>query len=141
MRNLLQGIQKELAEMQAILKGNGVTPEPKPAKRPRKARVKKPEARPRQCTDASHGECKMVAVLGSTFELIKCPWCEFLLSPSNPYQWCANCYTLYKIVETADYKVAHFGKGIERPLGVALAIALAKSGGARFGDVEVGGDA
>lgn len=127
---MVKAIQAELAEMQTVLGGDVSAPKSRQPKR------KKPQTRPRQCTDVTHGECRIVPVLGGAFELIKCPWCEFPLSPSNAYKWCGNCYTLYEIVESGGYKVAHFGKGIEKPFGVALAIALAKSGGMRFGEVS-----
>lgn len=105
----------------------------KPVKRSRKPNPRKPVTPPRLCSDNAHGECRMVAVTGGVFEVIECPWCGFKLTPSNAGKWCADCYTLYEIVESERGKVAHFGKGIEPTLSVALAIAIAKSGGLRIG--------
>lgn len=142
---LINDTEQRLAELKRLLNETDgqLSVKKKPAKRPRKQNAEKAGTRPRTCSDKAHGECRMVPVSGGAFELIYCPWCDFLLSPSNAYKWCGNCYTLYEIVEQDGYKVAHFGKGIAKPFAVSLAIAMAKSGGMRFGEVftiEVGED-
>lgn len=77
----------------------------------------------------SHQECRCVAGDGGMFEIVECPWCGYQVSTSNPYRWCANCYTLFRL----DDGLVHFGKRIPATVGEAWAIAIAKSGGARIG--------
>ena len=90
------------------------------------------------CRETHHGDCKMIGVTNSPFEVVACPWCGFQLTPQNPCKWCANCYTLYVVEKTRRGMVAHFGRGIKKSVAVAFAIALAKSGGTRIGETNGG---
>lgn len=81
---------------------------------------------------SAHDDCRHVRGNGSLMERVDCPWCGYSVSTSNPYCWCGNCYVLFR----AEKGRVHFGKKFEKSMAQALAIAIAKSGGARFGNTE-----
>ena len=73
-----------------------------------------------------HADCKTVKATGGIFEIVTCPWCGYQVSTSNPCNWCANCYVIFKL----EGGLAHFSRSFKpESLGKALAIAIAKSGG------------
>jgi hypothetical protein len=69
-----------------------------------------------------HSKCKAVRYTG---EFVTCPWCGYKVSTSNPLNWCANCYTLFKV----GRGWVHFSKAFKPTFAQALAIAVCKSGG------------
>lgn len=81
-----------------------------------------------------HGECRQVAATGHLLEIVKCPWCDYQVSTSNPGNWCAKCETMF-VVEGG---LAHFGKGIEKSVAVHIAQMLSRSGGLKFGGNSFG---
>lgn len=76
-------------------------------------------------------QCKRVRATGHLLEFVPCPWCGFPVATASPFNWCAECYVLYRIEGT----YAHFSKTFEPSQAQALAMALAKSGGVSFGDL------
>lgn len=62
--------------------------------------------------------------------MVDCPFCRFPCSTTNPGQWCAGCYVRWRL--TPAFVI--FDPAMKaRSFGEALAVALAKSGGARLG--------
>lgn len=88
----------------------------------------------RRCSQ--HRDCKKVKGDGSFFEIVKCPWCGYEVSTSNIGKWCASCYCLFKV----EKGWVHFSKKFEKTMAQALAIALAKCGGMKLGDVTKSGN-
>lgn len=76
-----------------------------------------------------HEECRHVKGDGGMLEIIKCPWCGYSVSTSNPGNWCASCYTIFRI----DNGRVHFGKRFQKTVSQALAIAMSKAGGFKMG--------
>ncbi len=64
---------------------------------------------------------------------VLCPFCNFAVSPSNPFKWCANCYIEYGEDGQGD---VWFDTTLERE-EYLWAKALARSGGARIGAVDL----
>lgn len=88
-------------------------------------------------TCTRHRECRAVPASGHILENVFCPWCGYLVSTSNPCNWCAECYTIFQIMNGQ----AHFAKSFRPTLAQAWAMALAKSGGvsiSNFADVPAG---
>ena len=85
--------------------------------------------KPTRCRYKSHGECRVVAAPPSTYAVIKCPFCNHTVTPSSPYRWCSGCFTVFEVL---NGKV-HFGKNLPKTPSISLAMAIERSGGARFG--------
>lgn len=85
------------------------------------------------CKD--HRECRKVKSDMGVMSFSACPWCEYPVSTSNPYKWCANCYSMFRIF---DKKWVHFSHKFEKSIGEVWAIAIAKSGGVKIGKVVDG---
>ncbi len=79
-----------------------------------------------------HDTCRKVSGYGGVWELVKCPWCGYEVSTSNIGKWCARCYCMFKVING----FIHFGKKFSKTPAEALAIAINKLGGARFGKTE-----
>lgn len=81
---------------------------------------------------SEHEDCRHVKGTGSIFEIVKCPWCGYSVSTSNPGNWCANCHVLFRVEKGR----VHFSKKFQKSMSQALAIAIAKSGGMPIGEME-----
>lgn len=69
-----------------------------------------------------HDQCRTVRNTG----LVVCPWCGYKgVDSSNPGQWCAGCYTLFRAVGNK----VHFSKRHTATWAESIAIAFAKAGG------------
>lgn len=86
----------------------------------------------KQCTNPDHGECRHIKNSHSIFEHVKCPWCGGLVDTTNIGKWCSTCYIIFTIKNDR----VHFGKGLPKTVAVALAMAMQKTGGAKFGDLS-----
>lgn len=96
------------------------------------AKVVDKKKQPR-CRHKAHGECLVVVAPTSMYAVIKCPFCNYTVTPSSPYRWCSGCFTVFEMLDG----MVHFGKNLPKTFAMSLAMSIERSGGASFGTKDV----